>query len=846
MKKLTLVFSASVLVLGACGTAVAADATAATASSAQSPSTLSQVVVTARRREENVQKVPLSVTVFSARTLQTKGITEIRDLKQAVPGLYIVPGTFRESTPEPFIRGFPGGGLQIDQDPSIPFIVNEVPYNEVYGLNSSIFDVADIQVLKGPQGTLQGRNTVGGAILITTQRPNFNGLGGHLTIQYGNYNDRLIEGVLNAPVNDRLALRAAVRAEARDGTWTNIADGRKYSDKAYFSGRFSALWRVTDEIENYTVFDLTKSNVHGTAIVFQAKGFDFNDPSTYPTNGVVLPCKTPAAFCGFHNIGVMLIPGMAAYLKADAAHQASLGWGKFDSFLAGNNSFMLQPPFEHMLNWGVSNTTTGKFGGLTAKNIFGYRRLLEDYYEDIDGTSKGVSTTLHVPAPLLSSINAQDFEQLSDEVQFQGTALEGRVNWIGGAFGMHYDGWDSADATQFGPRFSNHYHADNSTFGIYGQVDVKLTDKFSLTGGYRYTWDFRKATYQQLRNYPPFSPSLFQGFYGQNYILPPITNPFGAGNPALAQCNFNVAATSTHPAFAGVNPADCSLHASLHDNAPSYNITFTYHVTDDVMVYVAHRRGYRAGFLSARATSFENMVNLPETLQDVEGGFKSQFSIAGMPARFNGAGYYSWYSNIAVTIPRTDPVTGLPVNEAENSGAAHLYGAEESFDIRPVEGLEINESYAYTYAAYDNFPSQTVSDALGNPLIFYSNANLQFGFPRHQFNIGATYQLPLDESVGTLTLAVNYSYTSSRPDGLAIDKGFDTLPAYGLVNLRLDWRDIMHSGLDLALWGNNVTNEHYLTSTFAFEDAAGFRSGFPGDPATFGATLTYRFGSERR
>ena len=310
-----------------------------------------------------------------------------------------------------------------------------------------------------------------------------------------------------------------------------------------------------------------------------------------------------------------------------------------------------------------------------------------------------------------------------------------------------------------------------------------------------------------------------------------------AANPALTH------AARTTPVVVVADPADCSLHASLHDNAPSYNITFTYHVTDDVMVYVAHRRGYRAGFLSARATSFENMVNLPETLQDVEGGFKSQFSIAGMPARFNGAGYYSWYSNIAVTIPRTDPVTGLPVNEAENSGAAHLYGAEESFDIRPVEGLEINESYAYTYAAYDNFPSQTVSDALGNPLIFYSNANLQFGFPRHQFNIGATYQLPLDESVGTLTLAVNYSYTSSRPDGLAIDKGFDTLPAYGLVNLRLDWRDIMHSGLDLALWGNNVTNEHYLTSTFAFEDAAGFRSGFPGDPATFGATLTYRFGS---
>jgi iron complex outermembrane receptor protein len=646
------------------------------------------------------------------------------------------------------------------------------------------------------------------------------------------------------PIGDRVAIRGALHRTVRDGTWINIADGRDYSDRNSWAGRLSLRAQLTDDIETTFIYDRTSVHQHGTPIVFQAKGFDFNDPSSYPANGQVIPCRTAAALCGLHNLGVMLIPGFANYLASDAAHQASLGWGKFDSYLTAATSRLGRAPYEHILNWGGTNITTWDLSdNLTVKNIVGYRRLRSHHYQDIDGTSKGSSTTAglgSVRAALLESTNIVDFEQVTEELQFQGSALDNRATWVAGTFMSRYFGVDGADAVQFGQRFMNPFYTTAKSLGVYGQVDVKFTDELTLTGGYRYSWDQRTGRYFPFQGISVFDNRIgLLGSYGHRVVLPAVTNP-------TAQCNFNRTATSTHAAFAGVDPRTCEVKASLNGSAPSYNITLQYRPSEEIMVYLAHRQGYRAGFLSARATSFEGMVNQDETVRDLELGVKSDFRVADMPVRLNAATYYSWYSNIAVSVPRIDPATGLPVNQAENSGAARFYGAEATLDVRPTEALTLGATLGLNRGIYDAFPAQTVNDALGAPLIFYANKKIKVAYPHETFTLAAAYTLPFDASIGEVTASANYYHAGKRPDfgGVSNGKGFSTLPAYGLLNARLDWKGAFGKPIDLAVFGSNLTDEHYLDSVFAFEDAAGFRSGFPGAPRTYGVSLTYRFGAD--
>jgi len=834
------------------GMPAAAQAQPAPASS-PGASQLEELVVTARRRSEALQDVPLAVQALSGDMLEAQGVEEVRDLERSIPGLSIGPGTFRDSTPAVAIRGFVAGAGQIDADPSIPFIINEIPINTPQGQNSAFFDLEGVQVLKGPQGTLQGRNTVGGAVLITTRRPNFDGMGGYVTGSYGNYDSMVVEGAYNVPINETLALRLAARREKRDGTWVNLADGRDYDDKNSWAFRAAVDWRPMEGLDNYTVVDYLRTNTHGSAIVFSGPGFNFNDPTTYPGAGAVQPCTLPvAAQCGAHNLGVMLVPGFYNNLVQDRTAQQGREWGKFNAYLTAANSRFGRAPFEKIKNWGVSNTTTWNLSDtLTIKNIAGYRHLNFLLYEQIDGTSRGVSNLAgfgSVPTSLLETMQSVEFDQFTEELQAQGELMEGRANWIGGAFYSRYEGTDGADAVQFGQRGMNPFDIVAHSFALYGQLDVKLTDKLTVTGGYRYTWDRRAVTHHKFSSLGRLDPTIgFFGKYGDDIRYPTVT----AANFATI-CNYNRAASGTRPARADVDPTDCTARRSLNGDAPSYNLSVQYRPAEDILIYLAHRQGYRAGFLSGRAVSDETLINRDEQVRDVEFGLKSEWDLGGMPTRFNAAAYHAWYTDIAVSVPRIDPLTGGPINVAENSGQAVLYGGEATLDVRPVEALTLSATYGYTYGRFDSFPSQTVTDAtpaaLGGPrpLIVYSFKNLKFGFPRHTFTLGGSYEVPMDENVGKVTLSANYFYTGNRRSAIP-NKEFPggDLKGYGTLNARVDWRNIMGSDADLAFWVNNLTDKHYFDGTFAFEDAAGFRSAFPADPRTYGVTLTYRFGSER-
>lgn len=824
---------------------------------------IEEITVTARRREESLQSVPLAVQSFGAELLDQSGINEISELEYIAPGLEVRPGIFRDTTPEFTIRGFNAGTGSFDSDPAIGLYFNEVPLNSAVGQNAAFFDLEAVQVLKGPQGTLFGRNSTGGAVLISSKKPILGEYGASAQVGIGNYKARNFDIVANIPVMDNLAIRAAFSRIKRDGTWVNVADGRDYDDKNSWAGRFSVLFEPTDNITNNTVFDYTEHDIHGSAIRFDAKGFDINDPSSYPANGTVFPCPiAPNAACAFHQNPIMLAPAfgvgglgsLPAALEAEAAYQDSLGWGKFDSFVTAANSRFGVAPFEKIRNWGISNTTEIELNeSITLKNIFGHRRSNVNLYEDIDGSSFGA--TLLSPflgnSGLLDTEQAEALRQYTNEVQLLGESFEGALEWVVGGFYSRYKGSDNSDFAQFGSRAFNVFDIKAVSKSVFGEANWHVDDNLTLTGGLRYTWDDKDVVWRNHLG-SLFDPtSGFFGSFGKDQVfaingetfdLFDHDNDVNTDDEFLSNCNFNRSA-----AFGPgdtVDITDCSVRRGGDWKKLSYNVNVQYDFDDDTMAYVAHRQGYRAGFFSLRATDDASTTNNNEIVRDIEVGVKTDLDVGGIPVRMNVAGYQAWYSDIAVSISKIDTNTGLPISAAENSGKALLRGMEATVEALVTDDLKLSGNVAYTNGRYLSFPDQTVDGALGAPIIFYEGGgDPSFGDPSITYNAAASYSLPVDPAMGEVVFNVNYAH---RAEARFDRKGFDTIAPYGIVNMSLNWYDVMGSGVDLGVWAKNLADKHYEDAQFNFEDAAGFRSVFPADPRTYGGRISYRFGTEAR
>jgi iron complex outermembrane recepter protein len=435
---------------------------------------IQQVTVTARRRAESEQSVPLSVTAIPGKQLEEFNIESLGDLQHSVPSMSMF-GPFRD-TPIVSIRG--QGGYTPGGIPSVIMYSNEVPTptsaqagspGGALGGDGLFLDLASIQVLKGPQGTLFGRNTTGGAVLLESKRPD-DDFGGHLQVTAGDYNDKEVDAVLNAPVIEhKLLVRVAVNMQDRDGFTETMSTpsapgGTDLDNAKHFAGRMSVRWRPSDRVTNDTIVGYYNSETHGTSLILSGV-------STDPTNPVN-----------------RLFPGIAAVF----AQQQALGIRRQVPIDVDPYSDRRMWGATDILAWDLSNE-------LTLRNIASYSDA--KYSQTIDGDG----TVYPIFDPIAAVAVPYTTRQYTEEAQLQGKSLGGKLTWTMGLFYL-----DSPEEDRFAQwtnrtfgatRYIGSKQYDRSK-AVYGQGTYDLSSwlgGLSFTAGYRYSWDSIGRTSSDVR-----------------------------------------------------------------------------------------------------------------------------------------------------------------------------------------------------------------------------------------------------------------------------------------------------------------------------------------------------------
>jgi iron complex outermembrane receptor protein len=313
----------------------------------------------------------------------------------------------RPNAPVYSLRGIRPTEALYGQDPTVAVYFADVVMSPAEGTNLGMFDLSSVQVLKGPQGTLFGRNTTGGAILLTPKRPG-DALAANLMAGFGSYGRYETQLGLDVPLAESFAMRLSGRTIDSDGYQTNVATGRKLGGERTRSARLSLVWNISDSVENYTVASWDNKNTNGRGAVLQA----------------INPATSLRCYDGPTNPNGPCFPGdsLPSYFDALARAQAR-DVNDVESDMRQRDEVQV---------WGIVNTTSVELGdALTLKSIAGYRDFKAFSVYDIDASA--------VPG-ILTSVQTADLEHASYELQLQGTALQDRFNWVTGLYWYYEDG----------------------------------------------------------------------------------------------------------------------------------------------------------------------------------------------------------------------------------------------------------------------------------------------------------------------------------------------------------------------------------------------------------------------
>ena len=784
---------------------------------------LGDIVVTARRKEEALQSVPIAIQAFSGEALSKQNVQDANDLQKLVPALTTYQQARDEVTMS--IRGQSSSGASAQgQNPRVTAYFSQVPMQTGDNGPGKFFDLQNVQILKGPQGTLFGRNSTGGAVLYEPTRPTEN-FGGYVNLQYGRFNDRQIEGAINLPASDTLSFRFAGKAAKRDGfttsyyypSFTSAPEKQKLDDRNYFGLRGSMLWKPSDRFENFLMVDYTKSKTHGSSQ--QIAGIDANkqfaaninrnpDGSLNTAQPVRMMLGGP--YVPVSQFSATYFPQAYAKAVADGAvaffpnplTQNAVAW---QQEMGPRYSRTSVDATSKSIGWGITNISTVNINdNLTLKNIFGYRRYKQLSRYDMDGTA----------FPLLDQVTpdghwSTNLRQISNETQLQGKAFDGALDFTVGTFFL----WSKSPKPQYlvqmnlgTPSLSISDPVERSQ-AVFGQVSYDFSNAgaegLRLTAGYRYTHDFRSVS---AANYRDSSANLANGY---KFSYAPNTCNLLSGCPNFIKASFN---------------------------ASSYNIGVDYQVNPRTLLYVTHRRGYRAGGLNPQAYNF-GMEYGPETVTDFEAGLKTDFTAGGMNGRFNFAAFYSIQKDAQISQPfSTISASGTPslVNLIVNAAKAKVKGIEADLTLKPFEHLTLGASYSFTDAKYTSvIDVQTGNKITGWPFAFLA---------KHRLNLSANLVVPLADNVGELGFGANWAYSSKyslsvTEDPLGMENGYNQL------DLRVDWNNLAgQEGLSLGAFVNNVTKETYKIGGVPIYTTLGTTSLLYSEPRTWGVQLRYRFG----
>jgi iron complex outermembrane recepter protein len=773
-----------------CIALIAASASESMAQSADAGPGLEEIIVTAEKRAENVQRVPLSIVAISGEAMQAAGVEGPLDLPKLVPSLQISTNAFASNIGLR-IRGFgsPSGGNAIDSD--VASYIDGAFIPRPGAIVGSMLDVKNIEVLSGPQGTLFGRNAAMGAISINTNAPSpkesFDA-----SVEGGNYGTYKVTGVGNVPVNDQLAVRVAMQGSHTDGIYHNNLDGKTYGESTAYIGRGSAKWDITPDVSWILRIDGSKNDGDGVV----AEGVDTATAS---------PAQL-AAMTGF----IRRFGGTAPVYSNTPSYT-------FNDFIGSPFLRDSQIGATSDLSWNLSSALT--------------LRLIDSYrdWQDDQKSADSVATSLNlVNVRVTTSSIAQSHElQL---VSARDAYLGGRLGFTSGLYYFREDYSLNSSfnlGSQFcglvfgfaaprlvapclaGPQVNAGYDAFNQlgTSGAgYLQVNYSILPNLDLDLGARETSDRKTAVLNQV------VPNLLA--MQRTFMTPEGPDAF-----------------------------------SFRDTKPSFRASLSWHITDGLMAFATYSTGYKSGgfnaafsttVLGSAARTFKS-----ETVNDYELGLKSQMLDGKLI--LNATLFDTVLHNF-----QDRSYNGIEFL-IRNAGAVRSRGLDLDGRFRALPKLTFNYGLTYLDSIYTSDSGapglEGCTGTAGCPLVQNLSGRPLDYAPKFHGDVGLNWNL--GEVHGyTTSFNASESFTSSFLTSNT-DNPQSRLPSYNTTDLRFGIHS-PNDRWEFDVFGSNVFDKHYYTSTLAQPLAAQMGAnntttgatiyrGFLGDPARFGARVAIHF-----
>lgn len=852
----------------------------------EAPVNSNVIVVTATKREQTLQETPVAVSVTSAETIEQAQIRDVSDLATVVPSLQVSQNQSSFATSYS-VRGFGTDGNNIGLEPSVAMFVDGVYRSRAVSQISDLPDIQRVEVLRGPQSTLFGKNASAGVISIVTKEPQFD-FGGMVEASYGNYDAMVVKGFVTGPISDSVAFSAGGGINKRDGFLTNGANGEDINDRDRWFTRGQLLFDNGGPLRVRVIGDYDKIeerccgvlNVAPSAEIgaIQLLGGQVNDFRNNPDGDVVFTDVDPINEVENYGIsgqidyefGALTLTSITAYRKTKLAADQDVDFTSLDAVSGANIGDADIDTFTQELR--IASDFDGPLNFLVGGYYFD---------EQVDTSDQIVYGNGFRPFANLLLQGATGGTQTVDTLEATLSALNG-TDYTGQFFAA-------------GQGFFNNIVQDNEAFSIFGNVDFEITDRLVLTLGANYTKDKKQIVtnststdvFSNIDLVASGNTAIFaEGLATQVGSLLSLGRPatqaeigaFAGANPAaFAQVSAGV------QAFADANDTDPAVNSllaltpfqflpplqncpnavedcSTDDDDWSWNVRLAYEVTPTLNVYASWATGYKApsfnlsrdsrplpadfAALQAQGLAVTNLrpgtrFANAENSEVYEVGIKGNWSRAAANLTFFQQSIEDFQAN---TFTGTSFILS-------NAGKQETFGVEFDGQFYASDSLTLSVAMTYLDAQYDSFVASPVGDLSGEPVA---------GVPELSAVLGAQYNKEINSRGDRIILRGDFAYSSPVQMVNGLTNFIVVDPATGardfgparaaaaaykreVNNLNASFTYAFDMGLELSVWARNLLDDRYLTTVFPAVAQGQAISGYPNQPRTYGVAARFRF-----
>jgi len=624
---------------------------------------LEEIIITAQKRAQSSQDVPIALSAFTGDMIKQLGATDFKGLTNVTPGFSVSGGS--DAFPRSYIRGIGSNDTGIGADPSVGVYIDGIYASRNGGSLTDLMDIARVEILKGPQGTLFGRNSIGGAISIVTEKPRQD-LSGELNLEVGNYNNRVLKGLINVPlIEDSLYMRASGSLQKRDGWQDNVIGGKHGLSKGRANGRIKFTWQATEDLN----------------INFSNSWSRYDEMSAY-TDNLIAPASVP-----FNSLTRII----------DDKNTTN---GNFDLTGNGNHLAPVEPALKRNLRDHNLSVTWNTNDTLSLSSLTSYRTFNTYTASDYDGTEYMLMN---------NEGSTESNETISQEFRLSGNT--DTIDWFIGTSASHER--NAMDFTisfvdagalpgspfpslNFGAPFYENSHASSETnsYALFGDATWQATEHLNITFGARYSIDEKNIEYN---------------------------NPLQTNGAALLGGAGFIMATAGQFVDANGNP-DPSLQKRGDDWSDlSPRLVFDYAFTADAMVYASITKGYKSGGYNTYPTpNSTTFLVTPDATKSFDPELATNYELGIKSTWFEGrlllnASLFSLdYRDLQVR-QISDGVVQI-----RNAGRASNDGVELEAKYHLNENLTLLANASWMQAEYDEYTNRG-EDLSGTPLLFSPN-----------------------------------------------------------------------------------------------------------------------------